>query len=206
MVHYKLYYFDVRGLGETIRLLLTYGGEKFEDERFTFENWPQNKQRFAYGKVPVLEVDGKQLAETSAIASYLGNKYGLSGKDEWEKAKVIEFASFHRDAATEVGPYIRSLIGFMPGDNEALRRDTFIPAVEKYYPIYVKAIKESGSGFIAKSGLTYVDFTVAEFFNTIIQIEGEVMKKYPELVQYVQRVHAVPQIKKYVETRKVTKV
>jgi len=77
MVHYKLYYFDVRGLGETIRLILQYAGQKYEEERFTFDNWAANKSRFPYGKVPVLEVDGKFIAETAAIARFLARQYGM---------------------------------------------------------------------------------------------------------------------------------
>jgi hypothetical protein len=43
MVHYKLSYFDIRGLGEMSRMVLHYAGEKFEDHRVTPDEWPNYK-------------------------------------------------------------------------------------------------------------------------------------------------------------------
>lgn len=43
MPTYKLTYFNVTALGEGIRLLLSYGGQKFEDVRIESEEWPKIK-------------------------------------------------------------------------------------------------------------------------------------------------------------------
>lgn len=44
----KLYYFDIKGLGESIRYLLHYGGLEFEDIRTgpgaNSEEWPKLKE------------------------------------------------------------------------------------------------------------------------------------------------------------------
>jgi len=204
MVHYKLYYFDVRGLGEVIRLLLQYKGEKYEDERFTHENWDKIKSKFPYGKVPVLEVDGKQLAESFAIARYLAKQFNLAGKDAWEQAKVDEFADLMKDAFNEFIQYFRVVVGFGEGNKDALHRDVFLPAIAKYYPIYVKTLHDSGSGFVVKSGLTWADFLLSEHLHTVHHMHPEALKKYPELEQYLQRIQQLPQIKKYIEGRKHT--
>ena len=39
----KLLYFDGRGRGEMIRIMLSYGGVEFEDKRIKMEEWPQVK-------------------------------------------------------------------------------------------------------------------------------------------------------------------
>lgn len=40
------------------------------------------------GKVPVLEIDGKVLNQSMAIARYLSKKAGLAGSDDWESLLI----------------------------------------------------------------------------------------------------------------------
>ncbi|ETN78539.1 hypothetical protein NECAME_10312 [Necator americanus] len=54
MVQYKLIYFQGRGLGEIIRQIFALAGEKYEDVRYSFEEWPKHKDGFA-GKSPFEE-------------------------------------------------------------------------------------------------------------------------------------------------------
>lgn len=37
-----------------------------------------------YGMLPVLEIDGKPIGQSNAVARYLARQLGLAGKDEWE--------------------------------------------------------------------------------------------------------------------------
>lgn len=37
-----------------------------------------------YKKLPVLEIDGKPVAQSNAVARYLARKYDLMGKNEWD--------------------------------------------------------------------------------------------------------------------------
>lgn len=43
MTKYKVRYFNVMGLGEPIRFLLSYGGVDFEDIRIDRDEWPKIK-------------------------------------------------------------------------------------------------------------------------------------------------------------------
>ncbi|KAK3102690.1 hypothetical protein FSP39_013169 [Pinctada imbricata] len=76
MPKYVLHYFDVRARGELIRLVLTVAGQDFEDHRFSFEEFAKFKPGYVSGQVPVLEVDGKQMNESLAIAKYVAREYG----------------------------------------------------------------------------------------------------------------------------------
>lgn len=78
MPEYKLIYFKVRGRGEFLRYILKEGGQSFTEEEVTMENWPEKKSKMPMGQVPVLEVDGKMLAQSVAIGRYLANEHGIS--------------------------------------------------------------------------------------------------------------------------------
>jgi len=41
-----------------------------------------------FGKVPVLEIDGKVLNQSKAITRYLSKKAGLAGSDDWESLLI----------------------------------------------------------------------------------------------------------------------
>ncbi len=78
----KLYYFDLAGKAESIRLLLTHAGVKFEDIRFNKDTWAASyKDKFELKQVPVLEVDGKKYCQSYAILEYLGARYGYLPKN-----------------------------------------------------------------------------------------------------------------------------
>lgn len=81
---YKLYYFDLKGLAEAIRFLLAYGGIEYEDVRVARDDWPELKKTMPMGQLPVLEVDGKRVYQSSAISRYLAKKVGLAGSNDWE--------------------------------------------------------------------------------------------------------------------------
>ena len=43
MPTYVFEYFNLRARGELIRLIFAEAGEKYEDKRFSFEEWPKHK-------------------------------------------------------------------------------------------------------------------------------------------------------------------
>jgi len=158
----RFYYLNTRGRGEGIRKLLHYKGIKFEDIRISKEEWPKKKDSFKYGKVPALEIDGKFLYQSKAILRYLARKYDLEGKDSWEVAKLDELHELTNEFHDSVMDYFYVLMGVMPGDKDKLRQEKFTPAWNQYTPHFEQALKDSGSSFYAKSGLTYIDLIMAE--------------------------------------------
>ncbi|KAH7699948.1 glutathione S-transferase-1 [Aphelenchoides avenae] len=155
---------------------------------------------FPHGRLPVLDVDGKKLSESQAIYRYLALKFGLAGKGEWEQARVDEILDFQKTVYGAFGPYLYMMAGFREGDKDAARRD-FLAAAEKYLPIFAKLLEQSPNGFFVPSGPTVADFTVADYLHTIQGFEPDVLKKYPELEKFVEKVYNLAKLKKYIEMR-----
>jgi len=202
MVQYRLTYFDLRGRGECIRVLFHAAGQKFEDNRVTFEQWPALKPKSPFGHLPYLEVDGKPLAETPAILRYLGRKLGFVPKDDFEEAQLEALFSTQRDFEFECKEFFAVISGFKQGDKEKLYAEVFKPAVERLFPILIAQLKKSGSGFLSKDGPTWFDFYLAENTYQMRSKASELLKQYPEIDAHLTKVHSLPKVAPYVSQRK----
>ena len=89
MTSLKLYYFDLGGRAEPIRMALTLGKIPFEDIRVTREEHMKMKGegKWPCGQIPVLEVDGKMLPQSNAILRYAGKLSGFYPEDAWMAAQ-----------------------------------------------------------------------------------------------------------------------
>lgn len=52
---------------------------------------------YPYGKIPVLEWEGKKLSQSFSILRYLAKQYKLTGADDFEAAKCDEYADVVKD-------------------------------------------------------------------------------------------------------------
>ncbi|KAL3102479.1 hypothetical protein niasHS_001221 [Heterodera schachtii] len=199
--NFKLIYFDARGICEPIRLIFHYSKVPFDDVRISRKQWLALKDSTVYGKVPILEVDGKPLTYCHTIARYLARSFGLAGRTEWEQAKVDEISDFHADVSLDLQPYMYVIAGFHQGDRQSLRNSVFLPNVEKHFPVYVSLLKQSGSGFFTSNGITWVDFVISEYMTTVRQFEPNILDKYPAIVKFIRKVQTQPQIFDYITNR-----
>jgi len=105
MVQYKLTYFNVRGRGEPIRILFAYLAVPYEDHRIERKDWAEWKSKFQWGQIPVLQVDDVILCQSTAIARFLGRKFGLTGANDFEAAKCDEYVDAINDLMAEWKKY-----------------------------------------------------------------------------------------------------
>merc|ERR1711936_955420 len=85
MADIKLTYFNGLGRAEISRLILTYAGVQFEDDRITGEQLAEMKSSLAYGQLPKLEYKGTTLYQSVTIARFLAKEFGIGGNSNLEK-------------------------------------------------------------------------------------------------------------------------
>lgn len=99
----KLVYFDLAGRALPIRQALVLGGLEFEDERITFDKWPERRQQTPYLQLPVLEIDGVALPQSLAILRLIGRATGMYPEDPILAAQVDAVLLAMYDAVYELG-------------------------------------------------------------------------------------------------------
>ena len=125
----------------------------------------------------------------------------MTGRNHIERAIVDSIADLVKDLYNQVRPYYYVKMGMGSGDLSELSKAHLIPAVDSKFPLFEKYLKDAKSGYYARSGITYVDFLVAEFFDILYGMESSVFSAYPTLVEHIKRIHSFPSVKKYVDKR-----
>ncbi|KAL0871450.1 hypothetical protein ABMA27_005174 [Loxostege sticticalis] len=188
-------YFNCKALGESARLLLSYGGQEFEDKRFAQETWPAIKPTTPFGQAPMLEIDGKKYAQSMAIARYLGRKYGLGGATLEEDLEIDMNADFINDIRAKAATVQYEA-------DEALKKKKHEDFTQNVYPALLNKLNEiigQNKGFIALGKLTWADFVFAgmyDYLKVMLQTP-DLDEKYPNFKKVVDHVYSLPQLKAY---------
>ena len=114
----KLYYGDIPfWRAEVVRLGLFIGDVPFEDIRDKKRDELIAAGLATFGAVPVMEVDGKVLSQTQAMAAYAGKVAGIHPDDAWLEAKVDECINGCTDVTSTLGMTFR-----LPDDEKVAKR------------------------------------------------------------------------------------
>merc|ERR1712179_200726 len=110
MPNVKLTYFNLRARGEPCRLLLAYGGIKYEDERIAppwdpTSTWASLKPTTPFGQLPILSWDGVEICQSMAAARFIAREVGLFGNNSLEQAQVDEVVDVIQNLISRGGQY-----------------------------------------------------------------------------------------------------
>lgn len=200
MSTYKLIYFNVTGLGESLRFLLNYAGISFEDKRINFDEWPKYKSEMPMGQMPVLEIDGQKYNQSKAIGRYLAKKCNLYGASPIEAMEI--------DAAVEnIDDMRQALSQYYWEQDPALQaklKDVAYKKMEFSLDKLEEQVKKNGGHFVGGK-LTWADIVYAGFNDYLSHVVGgDFNKNHPELGKLVKKVYAIPSIQAYLAKRPKT--
>ena len=129
-----LTYFDLYGKGEVCRMALVHSKTDFEDNRVSHgESWAAFKAsgKCNNGQVPVLEVDGKFLNQSSSIVRFIGSQTGSYDTSDpfamWAADVVIDtFTDFEKSApkSDDGKPLMFGMFGDAALDAESVEKMT----------------------------------------------------------------------------------
>ncbi|OAD57199.1 Glutathione S-transferase [Eufriesea mexicana] len=194
MPSYKLTYFPVKGLGEPIRFLFSYAGIPFEDDRFTTEDWPKIKP------TPVLEVDGKKVAQSVAICRYLAKQCDLAGKDDWQALEI--------DSTVDTIHDIRAKLAAYHYEQNAETKAAKLKVAKEVVPDVLARLDaqvKNNGGYFVGGALTWADLTFVAILDYLnFMYNSDLIEKYENLKQLKDKVLNLPAIKSWVEKRPKT--
>ncbi|CAF1344200.1 unnamed protein product [Rotaria sordida] len=203
MSTYKLYYFNARGRAEISRLIFAAVGQQYEDIRYDYNEWALHANEMPLGEIPVLEFNGKKLPQSLAIANFLAKQFQLTGRDNFEQAKVEAVVETIKDLITKYIPvrWEDDEIKKEELKNEFLNKE--LP--EYLYKLEVLAKQYADRGpFFVNNRLTWADLL---FYNTgenILELDRNCLNNYPWLKQNRAEVARQPRITEYLRSRPKT--
>lgn len=91
----KYHALNNRSIGELPRLLMEYGGIKFEYVEVSDQDVGENNNQYPFNQLPALEINGQLTSQINAIASFAGKMGQLYAEDPLEilQADAILFQS-----------------------------------------------------------------------------------------------------------------
>jgi len=202
---YKLIYFDVKGKAEVIRLMLASANVDYEDVRLDKEHqWPEYKPKTPFGQVPVLEVDGKMIAQSAAITRFIAHKHGLAGVNDLEAARIDMLFEGINDVMPHVRPASMLFRKKEIEEAKALLKKIYEEHLKKFLNNYSKFLKEEGTGFLVGKKVSYTDIGLLYFLSNLHENDESILNSHEDLLAYKARIENLPGVKEWIEKRPKT--
>jgi glutathione S-transferase len=192
----RLHYFKGRGRAETTRWMLAISQIGFENVSVdTPEALAALRAtgKLPFDQMPLLEIDGLNLSQSSAMIRYLARRGGYYGETDADALWCDLFAGAVADFAETA-----MQAAFQPTKEIAIAilRSRF----EKFGPKFEARLAESGTGFCAGAHLTFADVVLAEALSAYLDWVPDVLEGTPLLVALHEKVLSAPGIARYLHS------
>ena len=199
----KLTYFDIDGgRAEPIRIAFHAAGIDFEDDRLSFPEFMQMRGDTRFNSVPVLEIDGAAVTQSSALSRYVGKMAGLYPTDDLQALYCDEAL----EAIEDILHYLVPTFG-LEGEELKTAREKLI---DGWLSVYVKGLGEllaRGGNYFADNRLTVADLKVFVLVRwlrsgSLDHIPADLVERLaPGLVAHQERVESDPVVTAYYASR-----
>ena len=199
----SFHYFQGKGLGEQVRLLLWEAGvqyeERYVDTREKLETLRANKE-LLFQQLPLLEIDGLKLVQSGAIARYIARKYNLYGKSTADQVHCDMLADGIKDILEKLAGYP------FQTDKEAFKTQ-IRPLIPRYLNCFTNYLLSNNNqemkGFLLGDTITFADITLFDVLERIADIFPGLMSEYPYVESFRARMLARDGIKNFYSSGRV---
>lgn len=199
-----LIYFDFDGSrGEAARLAMHIAGIPFEDRRIARKDWSALRDGTPYQSLPVLEVDGKAIAQSNTINRYVGKLAGLYPRDDWQAALVDEIMDAIEDISTKIGNTFT-----LEGEAKKSAREALAAGPIPHFLGQIESRLEAGGGeWFVEKRLTVADLKCFLFVRwlksgALDHVPADIVDRHaPLLAKHLERVRNHPKIAAYYAAR-----
>jgi len=150
-----------------------------------------------FGILPILEVDGKVFCQSVAIARYLGNKFGFTGKTDLDKLQ----ADMIVDCIVDLCNPLETIYEEQDETKKQEILNAYIPKLDKHLENLEKML-EGGNGFFIGDSITWVDcvWTGLLYYLYFMKF-GPIIEKHPKVAAIKGRVESEPRIAEWIRKR-----
>ena len=177
---------------EVLRVSLFMGNIPFEDVRITREEFKEviftgklrNEIEIPFHQLPVLEIDGKIIGQTGAIARYCGKLSNLYPVDNFLAAKVDQIIDTATDITNLISPTMRE-------KNEIIKKEMREKLTNKLLPRWFNYLenilqKEKKSQWFVDNKISIADIAIWRLIGWVKSgmldgIPGTICDKYKKL-------------------------
>ena len=189
--NHKLYYFDSPGRVELAREILVYAEVKFDDIRFTRDEWVATyKSQAPLGTAPFYEEGDVKIGGSLGIARYLAEKYGLGGSDAIANAQLESYV----DALFDVGSKIYGIV-MGPEDKREDCKKEFIETIPAKLVFLEKQVR--GENTFLPGKVTYADIQLSIFHYMLTKLQLDVFQNCPKLIAVATPISDLERMKEY---------
>ena len=191
---------------EVLRVSLFIKDIPFEDTRVSREEFVHliktgflpNGKRAPFHQLPVIEVDGKIIGQTGAIARYCGKVSNLYSDDIFQAAKIDQIIDAATDITNLVSPTIREKDQIKKMEDRKVLVNKLLPRWFRYLENLLS--EDNSTWFVEK--MTIADIAIWRLLGWLTSgiIDGiptSIVDDFPKLKNIHHQVHTHPKVQEW---------